>query len=336
VSFRFSISVVYAIIYQAGNRQRKITHYKLFLANFKIASTFTFNNFYIQNCYFIKFRVSLHLQMSLFIASLNSGSNGNCYYVGNGHDAVLIDAGISCRETEKRMLRLGLSMKKVKAIFISHEHSDHINGIPVLAKKYQLPVYITKPTMLNGRLTIEDHLTFTFSPFSPITIGEIQVTAFPKQHDASDPHSFIVSCNNINIGVLTDIGTVCENVITHFSKCHAAFLEANYDDEMLDKGNYPYHLKSRIRSGNGHLSNKQALELFINHRSSNLSHLLLSHLSKNNNDPKLVQDLFNEHANGTTVVVASRHVESEVYYIKGTGNLESSFSELKRMQTTLF
>ncbi len=297
---------------------------------------FAVNYLYTQNCYFVKFRVSLHLQMSLFIASLNSGSNGNCYYVGNGHEAVLIDAGISCRETEKRMLRLGLSMKKVKAIFISHEHSDHINGIPVLAKKYQLPVYITKPTMLNGRLIIDDHLTFTFSPFSPITIGDIQVTAFPKQHDASDPHSFIVSYNNINIGVLTDIGAICENVISHFNKCHAAFLEANYDDEMLDNGNYPYHLKRRIRSGHGHLSNKQALELFINHRSPHLSHVLLSHLSKNNNDPKLVQDLFNEHANGTTVVVASRHVESEVYYISGSGNQESGFSELKRMQTTLF
>jgi len=81
--------------------------------------------------------------MSLFIASLNSGSNGNCYYVGNDSDAVLIDAGISCRETEKRMLRLGLSMHKVRAIFISHEHSDHINGVAVLAKKYQLKVYIT-------------------------------------------------------------------------------------------------------------------------------------------------------------------------------------------------
>src|SRR5579872_1078908 len=100
--------------------------------------------------------------MALFIASLNSGSNGNCYYIGNEHDAVLIDAGISCRETEKRMIRLGLSMKKVKAIFVSHEHSDHISGIPVLARKHQLTVYITRPTMLNGRLALDEHLVKPF------------------------------------------------------------------------------------------------------------------------------------------------------------------------------
>src|ERR1700733_11540476 len=118
--------------------------------------------------------------MSLFIASLNSGSNGNCYYVGNEHEAVLIDAGISCRETERRMLRLGLSMRKVKAIFVSHEHSDHINGIPVLAKKYQLPVYITPPTLRSGGLFIDDQLINSFLPFETITIGGLNITTFPS------------------------------------------------------------------------------------------------------------------------------------------------------------
>jgi phosphoribosyl 1,2-cyclic phosphodiesterase len=90
--------------------------------------------------------------MSLFITSLNSGSNGNCYYIGNEHEAVLVDVGISCRETEKRMNRLGLSIQKVKAIFISHEHSDHISGVPVLAKKYKIPVYVTPKTLLYLRV----------------------------------------------------------------------------------------------------------------------------------------------------------------------------------------
>src|SRR5450432_3881331 len=111
--------------------------------------------------------------MSLFIASLNSGSNGNCYYIGNEHEAVLVDVGISCRETEKRMLRLGLSMNKVKAIFVSHEHSDHISGIPVLAKKYQLPVYITPATQQNGGLYLDDHLVVRFIAFQTVTIGEL-------------------------------------------------------------------------------------------------------------------------------------------------------------------
>lgn len=253
--------------------------------------------------------------MSLFITSLNSGSNGNCYYIGNEHEAVLVDAGISCRETEKRMLRLGLSMQKVKAIFISHEHSDHINGVTMLAKKYQLPVYITQPTLTGSRLNIEQHLVFSFIAFKAISIGELLVTAFPKFHDASNPHSFIISFRDIRVGVFTDIGVACQHVIKHFSQCHAAFLEANYDDEMLDSGGYPYHLKRRIRSGYGHLSNKQALELFATHKPAHMSHLLLAHLSKNNNDPQLVQTLFESCAGRTNIVVASRYEETPVYRI---------------------
>jgi len=255
--------------------------------------------------------------MSLFITSLNSGSNGNCYYVGNEHEAILVDAGISCRETEKRMKRLGLSINKVKAIFISHEHSDHINGIPVLAKKYNLPVYITPGTLKHLKLNFEEYRFIHFIAYQPVTIGNLVVTAFPKFHDASEPHSFVITCQDITVGIFTDIGMACEHLVSHFSKCHAAFLEANYDDEMLDSGNYPYHLKQRIRGGNGHLSNKQALELFINHRPVFMSHLLLAHLSKNNNSPELVYELFNSHANGTEVVIASRYEETPVYYIGG-------------------
>jgi phosphoribosyl 1,2-cyclic phosphodiesterase len=278
--------------------------------------------------------------MSLFIASLNSGSNGNCYYVGNQHEAVLVDAGISCRETEKRMQRLGLSMQKVKAIFVSHEHSDHINGIPVIAKKYKLPVYITPPTLMRGGLILDPELVIAFKPFETITIGDLHITAFPKNHDASNPHSFIVTCREVKVGVFTDIGVVCENLIHHFKQCHAAFLEANYDDEMLDKGGYPYHLKRRIRGGEGHLSNKQAVELFMAHRPPFMTHLLLSHLSKNNNDPQLVKDLFDNCANGVNIIVASRHVESEVYFItpneEGFALSPTGVAVLKAQQTSLF
>ncbi|MGH7237635.1 MAG: MBL fold metallo-hydrolase [Candidatus Saccharimonadales bacterium] len=274
--------------------------------------------------------------MSLFIASLNSGSNGNCYYVGNSREAVLIDAGISCRETERRMLRLGLSIGKVKAIFVSHEHSDHINGIAVLAKKYQLPVYITPPTLRSGGIVIDERLVIPFAPFETIAIGDLQVTAFPKQHDASDPHSFIIACNDITVGVFTDIGAVCENVISHFSRCHAAFLETNYDDEMLDKGNYPFHLKRRIRGGNGHLSNKQAAWLFSGHKPPYMTHLLLSHLSKNNNNPNLVQELFDACADGVDIIVASRYRETAGYHIDGTMRAAGKKRPAAAIQTTLF
>jgi phosphoribosyl 1,2-cyclic phosphodiesterase len=259
--------------------------------------------------------------MSLFISSLNSGSNGNCYYIGNEMEAVLVDAGISCREVERRMKRLNLSMEKIKAVFVSHEHTDHIRGLPSLIKKYPVPVYITTPALRFGRLYFEKNVVKNFRAHEAIVVGGLSITAFPKLHDASDPYSFTVSCNDIKVGVFTDIGLPCENVIHHFSQCHAAFLEANYDDEMLDKSNYPFHLKKRIRGERGHLSNKQALELFKKHRPSFMTHLLLSHLSQNNNSPELVEKLFTQHADGVKMIIASRHEETAVYHIASTNGL---------------
>jgi phosphoribosyl 1,2-cyclic phosphodiesterase len=255
--------------------------------------------------------------MSLFITSLNSGSNGNCYYIGNSTEAVLVDAGISCREIEKRMKRLALDIKCVKAVFVSHEHTDHISGLQVLAKKYQLPVYITHATLNYSRLKLQKELVQSFSVLNPVVIGSLSITAFPKFHDAADPYSFVVSCNKIKVGVFTDIGITCKNLIKYFRQCHAAFLEANYDEAMLEEGRYPYFLKNRIRGGNGHLSNKQALELFATHRPSFMSHLFLSHLSKNNNCPRLVEELFAEHADGVKMIIASRYQETAVYHISG-------------------
>jgi phosphoribosyl 1,2-cyclic phosphodiesterase len=253
--------------------------------------------------------------MALFISSLNTGSNGNCFYIGNANEAILIDAGLTCKETEARMQRLSLSMSKVKAIFISHEHSDHIRGLPVLAKKYQVPIYITKATLLSGKQLLQENLIHSFVAYTPILLGDLSITAFPKKHDAAEPHSFTISCNGTTVGVFTDIGSECEHVIANFKKCNAIFLEANYDEEMLDKGRYPYFLKNRIRGGNGHLSNKQALDLFLNHKPTNMSHVFLSHLSKDNNCPDLVHKIFSQHANGTEIIVASRLQETDVYHI---------------------
>lgn len=252
--------------------------------------------------------------MALHITSLNSGSNGNCYYVGNDTDAVLIDVGISCRETEIRMKQLGLSLKTVKAIFVSHEHTDHIKGVSTLAHKYNLPVYITEGTAKNGPRLIK-HLSKPFIAHNPITIGSLEVIGFTKQHDATDPHSFIVKHNNITVGIFTDIGIVCNQVTEYFKQCHAAFLEANYDEELLENGGYPIYLKNRIRGGQGHLSNKQALDLFIQHRPAFMTHILLSHLSKDNNSPELAAELFKKHAGDVNVLVASRYQATDVITI---------------------
>lgn len=258
--------------------------------------------------------------MALYITSLNSGSNGNCYYIGNNTDAVLIDVGLSCRETEKRMKKLGLNLKMVKAIFVSHEHGDHIKGVSTLANKYNLPVFITDKTAKYGPRLIS-HISKTFTSNQTVAVGSLSITPFTKCHDATDPHSFIISYNGITVGVLTDIGKICKEVIHYFKQCHAVFLEANYDEVMLENGRYPVHLKNRIRGGLGHLSNKEALELFTAHRSTALSHLLLSHLSKENNSPEMVEQLFKQQANGINITIASRYQSTEVFTITANARI---------------
>jgi len=254
--------------------------------------------------------------MPLYLTSLNSGSNGNCYYLSNGKEAVLIDAGISCRETERRMIRLGLAIRSVKAIFITHEHTDHTRGAEVLSRKYGIPVYMTPVTHGNSRVRLEPANVRPFTAGKPVYLGGLCVTPFSKHHDASDPHSFTVSANGITAGVFTDIGHACSDVMHHFSQCHAVFLEANYDENMLEKGRYPYFLKQRIRGFQGHLSNDQSLDLFITHRSSFMQLVVLSHLSAENNHPQLVHELFSRNANGIKIVVASRYEETDLFCIQ--------------------
>ncbi len=254
--------------------------------------------------------------MALQIASLNSGSNGNCYYIGNDAEAIFIDAGLSCRETERRMKAAGLDMHRVRAIFISHEHTDHICGLPTLLKKWHIPVYITPFTHSRiAGLRGLAHKAIPFEASVEVSIGSLRVMPFRKHHDGCDPHSFTIAGGGARVGVLTDIGRVCKEVVRHFSLCDAAFLEANYDEVMLRQGRYPHHLQARISGGRGHLSNREALELFTAHRSAGMSHLLLAHLSKENNHPDLALQAFLPHAGGTEVAVASRYKESPVYTI---------------------
>ncbi|GAA4332091.1 MBL fold metallo-hydrolase [Flaviaesturariibacter amylovorans] len=257
--------------------------------------------------------------MALQFTSLNSGSNGNCYYVGNDTDAVLVDAGISCREIERRMERLGLSLEKVRAVLVSHEHSDHIRGLPTLTRKHGIPIYVTARTYKGGRMYLERSKVHDFSGQLTFNIGSLSIQAFSKVHDAADPYSFTISYGGVTVGVFTDLGVPCANLVHHFRQCHAAFLESNYDEEMLEHGKYPWILKQRIRGGQGHLSNRQALDLFRAHRPPFMTHLLLAHLSQNNNDVRLVQALFDAHADGVQTLVAPRYSESPLFQVSTAG-----------------
>jgi phosphoribosyl 1,2-cyclic phosphodiesterase len=271
--------------------------------------------------------------MSLQIASLNSGSNGNAYYIGNQSEAILVDAGLSCKEIEKRMMGLSLPMQKVKAIFISHEHGDHIKGVQVLSKKYSLPVYISKGSYQHSGLSLDQ--PFWLQHSDEINIEGLKIRSFTKKHDAAEPISFTISSHEVTVGVFTDIGSCCDNLVQHFKNCHAAFLESNYDEGMLENGRYPYMLKQRIRGGLGHLSNRQALEIFLEHRPPFMSHLLLSHLSRDNNDPHLVEALFRAEAKQTKIVVASRYAASELYHIAAEPSLIRPIVK-KPLQMSLF
>ncbi len=253
--------------------------------------------------------------MKLEVCSLNSGSNGNCYYIGNGRESVLVDAGLSCRETEKRMAFRNLDIRTVKAILVSHEHTDHIKGLERLSSRYKIPVHLTKKTLEYTRLKLSNELVQNFSHLVSYNVGSFTITPFKKYHDAIDPHSFLISCHNVTVGVFTDIGRCCNSVESHFAKCNAVFLESNYDEGMLHNGAYPYHLKKRISGGFGHLSNHQALELFNRHRSPFLTHVFLSHLSRENNCPDTALQTFLPHKLTAKVVVASRDMPSEVFNI---------------------
>lgn len=259
----------------------------------------------------------------LFIASICSGSNGNCYYVGTETDAILIDAGASFSEISRRMNTLGLCPSKLRGIFVSHEHTDHVRGLELVAHRWNLPIWGTKKTLLRCRLGRSVHRGVAIEPGDWMGVGSLGVFPFRKKHDAVDPVSFVVEHGGVRVGVFTDIGRCCEALIHAFKTCHAVFLESNYCEEMLANGSYPYHLKHRISGGYGHISNTEALALFREHRSPHLSHLLLAHLSGNNNCPDRALQTFMPYSHGVEVVVASRYACSPVFRIAPpAGSLE--------------
>lgn len=250
------------------------------------------------------------------ICALASGSNGNCYYIGNSTDAVLIDAGISTKQIMLRMQQRQLQPKKIRALFITHEHSDHSIGARVLCNKLGIPVYYTQGTYEALRTEVRAANARFFTPGDVIETGSFQIHSFAKNHDAAEPCSFRVEYNQKSIGVFTDIGEACENVQAHLNLCHAVFLESNYDHQMLWNGGYPYHLKQRVSSAVGHLSNDQSLELVKSHASDNLEYIFLSHLSKENNTPQKAYQNFAELKSRFNIQLTSRVEATDVFALR--------------------
>jgi phosphoribosyl 1,2-cyclic phosphodiesterase len=226
-------------------------------------------------------------QCSLSVCVLASGSKGNAIYVSDGETAILVDAGLSGIEIAKRMQSAGLSMESLKAILVSHEHSDHVRGVGVLARRHRLPVYITPDTAAAaasqmGRIDDLKH----FETGRDFCIDGLAIHPFATSHDAYDPSGFTIAQNGLKIGIATDLGIATGMVKEHLKTCSLLVLEANHDPTMLIEGPYPWPLKQRIKSRNGHLSNQDSRDLLAEIKHDGLCHVILAHLSETNNTPE--------------------------------------------------
>jgi len=223
--------------------------------------------------------------------SLGSGSRGNATLVSQGKTTILVDCGFSARETEKRLQLSGLDASQLTAIVLTHEHADHINGVRVLARKHQLPVYATKGT---ASFLAEDvqSLVQPFCSHTRFEIDDIEVQPFPVPHDAREPSQFVFSNGQYRLGLLTDVGMSTPIIEEALTACDALLLEANHDLELLDNSVYPDHLKYRVASRQGHLNNVQAAKLLEKIDTSQLQHIVAMHLSEKNNSPNIVLPLF--------------------------------------------
>ena len=217
---------------------------------------------------------------------LASGSSGNTCYIETGKASVLIDAGLSGRETERRLGLLGVSARNLDALIITHEHSDHIKGAGPLARRFDLPLYINRKTLERGQRTMGNlPKPVIVRTGQTLTIRDLTVETFTKCHDAADPLGLILSFDGTRMGLVTDLGRSTRLVVDRLRECNALIVEFNHDQEMLEEGPYPLDLKRRIKGPDGHLSNKQAGELVRKICHDNLNYLVLAHLSKTNNNP---------------------------------------------------
>ncbi len=191
--------------------------------------------------------------------SLGSGSKGNATVIEHGSTRLLVDCGFSLRNTERRLAAVGLHASQLTAILVTHEHSDHVQGVEKLARRYNLPVYMTAGT--RHALGMASSGVETLALDRKIEIGELRIESVAVPHDAREPCQFIIDNDTTRFGLLTDTGMITPWIVERYQQLDALFLEANYDPAMLANGPYPSYLKARVGGQHGHLSNQQAAEL---------------------------------------------------------------------------
>ena len=224
--------------------------------------------------------------------SIASGSSGNCTYVGSDNTHILIDAGVSKKRIEEGLSKLDLSLGDIDAIFVTHEHTDHIAALHTILKKYQIPIYATHGTIKGIRMSDKKN-EMILSEFIPVqvdkevSVGDMIINPMTISHDAMEPCGYRVYCGGRKIGVATDLGCYTDYTVDCLKGCDALLLEANHDVRMLQTGPYPYQLKRRILGDMGHLSNEKSGELLCRLLHDNIQGIFLGHLSKENNLPEL-------------------------------------------------
>lgn len=221
-------------------------------------------------------------------ACLGSGSEGNGLIIEAGRTRVLVDCGFSVSDTVARLARLAVEPETIDAIVVTHEHSDHIGGVPRLAGRFRIPVWLSFGT----HSTLEERLaaapaTRGFDSHEVFAVGDLQFYPFPVPHDAREPVQLVCSDGARRLGILTDVGTSTPHIEASLSGCDALVLECNHDSTMLAEGRYPWPLKQRIAGRLGHLSNEAAAAILAAIDRSRLSHVVAAHLSRENNRPDL-------------------------------------------------
>lgn len=246
------------------------------------------------------------------ICVLASSSSANCTYIESGHTRILIDAGLSAKETTQRLASIGVELDSIQAVCVSHEHSDHVAGLRVIQQRHGIPLYANSATAeAVSALPRNESLDWkVFSTGAPFLVGDLRIEPFSVPHDAYDPVGFVVSDVGSRVGIVTDMGTSTELIRQRLTGCHGLVIETNYDDDLLKDSKRPWPLKQRIMGRQGHLSNRHAAEMIAEILSPQLRRVYLAHISNDCNRPDLAMKAMRDGLNGHS----ADHVEVELTY----------------------
>ena len=264
--------------------------------------------------------------MKIKFISLASGSSGNCYYLGTSTYGILIDAGIGIRTIKKTLKEFNIAMDTIKAVFVTHDHADHIKAVGHLGEKLNIPIYTTsaiheginRSYCMTEKLSSSAHI---LEKEQPMQLRDFNIESFEVPHDGTDNVGYCIEVDGKTFSFLTDLGEITDKASSYICKANYLVLESNYDEEMLKMGPYPRHLKDRILSTTGHMSNADTAEFLSKNISEHLHHIWLCHLSKDNNHPELAYKTIELRLRNQGIIVGKdvqltalkRNTPSEVY-----------------------